>query len=247
MDSIASWKEKPWINQTNSSFPWEVTLKEGNDAFWEDIGLKNTVKFTNLYTQKELNMLELNPTLSKTEKLSLLKKLVEERLADSEAAVTPKELKDVDMSKWIKLNFTIASFSFNLRDPESTVRICRNIIEQSPESTHVLQLLSIGLMECNQWAEAEEAAHKVLYEMNEKWGDTSPQSFGTYRLLIKITGRQRKFEEADKYLSTIDHNILQLSSTKFEKYTDIEKTAREEIASELEEMKNGTNTRKTDV
>jgi tetratricopeptide (TPR) repeat protein len=247
MDSIASWKGQPWINQANPSFPWEYTLKEGNDAFWEDIGLKNTVRFTKLYTQEELDRLELNPTLSKTEKLSLLKQLLEERLADSEAAVKPMELKDVDMPKWINLNFSIAGFSCNLRDPESAVEICRKILEQSPKSTQVLQLLSIALMECQQWAEAEDAAHKVLDEMNEKLGNTSPQSFGTYRMLIKITGRQRKFEEADKYLSIIDHNIAQLSGSKFEKYIEIEKTAREEIASELEDMKNNTNTRKTDV
>jgi hypothetical protein len=240
MASTASWIDQPLINQTVPSFPWEYTLKSGNEAFWEDLGLKDTVRFTQKYTQEEPDTLYLDPSLPTTEKFSLLRKLIEERLADSEIAVKPKELKDIDISKWIRLNFTIAGFSHNPGDLEKAIEICHRVLKQSPKSIHFRQLLSYGLMDCQQWVEAEESALTVITEMNEKWGEYSPQSFGTYRLLIKITGKQEHFKEADEYLATIDHDILKLSGTQFEKYTEIEKTARKEVASELQDMKNNS-------
>lgn len=209
-------------------FHWEAPLPTG--PFWDDVTTDHSGKVIartlkqSVFTPDELDKLPLDASLSRPEKLQLLAKLINEKIAELTKDTRPEKLDDEDYKKWRSGKWCIAAIHEHDDLPQ-----CHSILQEmiTVSSTRngktdvgALNLLAFSLKEAGHNAEAEKVGRQMLplLQQNEKLGPDSPQVIGCMRLLMEVCAKQGRREEAMSLNKEGYRVIGELAKGRFKKY-----------------------------
>lgn len=224
---------------TAKDFPWEFPVPD--TAFWNDLDWSTSTHFLREFTPSEIEAFnsQLSPSLSKSEKLSLLQRLLGEKLAREDAAASLRTLLETDLTAWQKLQLSLASIVRALGDIDEEERIVRAVIEQCSSGSEdvsmgLYQHLGSILERKGEYEEAVEMERRDLVGIDEKLGVDSPQAIGGRRCILKALWKAGKKEEAEAMTKEIWGCIEMLGKGKYAVYKEEEEKEMKEVMAGLE-------------
>jgi len=217
-------------------FPWEYGVPD-ND-FWNDLDWKIGKNFLTCFTDAEIDAMtpQLKGTLSRTEKIKLLRCLLQDTLAFEERNLAPKSLLEVDVKRWKVLMFAIGdTYRIDGNPTEERKNLEEIIAKSKPASklAHNHHLASL-MVDTGQYAEAVKTEIPVLTLLDEKLGVDSPQSLGGRRIIASALWKLGKKEEAENMIEQVWKNIELSAYGQFAAYQEEEKRITQELMSELQ-------------
>ena len=206
-------------------FPWE-SLQVPNDDFWNSLPYAAGRNFLQCYTQKELEQMHFDISLSDREKQQNLLAQLQETLSLKDAAAAPKTLLDCDLPGWQHLMLGIATMEKLLGNIDGEEKILRTMVDNSPKGNlSALFNLSSVVESRGEYPEAEEMAREVLpwMQSHELLGNDSPQALKCKRILIQAIWKQGRYSEARKLIEELSGTVTAMEGGKFAKYQADEK------------------------
>jgi hypothetical protein len=223
-----------------TKFSWDYDVP--NIPFWSDLQPDSTItiarNFLTCFSKSEVEDMNLDDTLDKDQKLHLLLRLLQEKLAAREAQVSPQPLRMVDYSEWQRLMIGIETMQkfLDLPEEEDTLRIIMESGKDGNRNMSGVNMMAAFKEKHGLYMEAETLAREVLPFMqgHEMLGPDSPQAFGTIRTLIRTIWKQGRGEEARDLLKTTSDLIEKMGDGKFRKYQAEERDMLQGVVAELE-------------
>jgi hypothetical protein len=229
--------QTPWVDRPGPKYSWDLAPPVG--AFWEDVGWHAATTFTCRYSSQELELLELDSTLPRLEKLKLLQHLLEERLAQKENSVAPEKLEFVDRATWHGLHYSIAMLAGYQGHWDLAADRYEKLSLKADGTPNAgtLQAIATALYNQGKYAESEECGVVSLKAMRKDYGIDSPPGLGILRQMVRIVAVQGKFDMAKNFLDECRVVVGGLNGGKFEKYFPEEQESLEETATFLEQIR----------
>jgi hypothetical protein len=225
------------------AFSWEFPVPR--TAFWDDLPFSVARNFLTLYTSPEdgqtLPSFDDAGNLSYDEKLQLLLKLLQERIAAKDAAAAPQTFYDVDYPAWDKTWLAVVSVQQKLGNTTAQEETLRMMIAKRKDTSNLSHLhnLSALLVQEGKYEEAEKSEVEVRDWLDSKLGKESPQSLSARRIIAEAVSRQpgRK-AEGEKLLDGVDEIIAGTGEDSpyavyKEEQSKMTKELREKLAGEL--------------
>jgi len=218
------------------NFAWEYGVPD-ND-FWNDLDWKVGKAFFTCFSDAEIDSInpQLKGSLSRIEKIKLLRRILQDTLASEDLAVAPRSLLEVDLKRWKVLMAGICDTYRIEGNAIKERKVLEEIIAKS-KPTSILNhnhYLSSLMEETGQYEEAVETETPVLALLDEKMGVDSPQSMGGRRIIAKALWKMGKRGEAEEMITQVWKNIELSAKGKFAVYQEEEKRITEELLSELQ-------------
>lgn len=225
------------------AFSWEAPVPV--NPFWDDIDYCLARNFLGSFSEHELQQLPVDPSNRDTygAKLQLLLHLLEDKLAQEEAAVSPSQsLHDANYARWYDLWQAIQAFQSASGLLEAAEVTARMLVARQPEgSTDVRprHILAEHLVKVGKYAEAEATARPVCAWMDAqpRLGKDSPQAINSRRMIARALwgqGQPRRVEAA-ALLAEIDDIVDGMGGGRFAVYQEEEKRLNVQMRTELTE------------
>ena len=244
--TMASTK-KPTYKKEPEKFPWEAPPPTG--PFWSDIREGVAAQFLTIYGADGLAKLNLDPSLSKDEKLAHLRQNLERKLADAEAATPPSQMTEDEFKLDRRMYHALASTYTEQKQWEAAHEVAKRMTaaceaRNGRPDLGALSTLAWTAERIGEYALADQyCAQSLPYlKTHELLGPDSPQVLGTMRLRMLVLGKVGRILEA-KELNRQGYAVIEsMKGGKFEKYHDEEVEAMDELKVQLEkaEASNGT-------
>lgn len=214
--------------EQQEQFPWEARVPTG--PFWDDFTTDHSGKViartlkNSVFSAEELENLPLDTSLSRPEKLQLLEKLINEKIAELTKETSPGKLDDEDYRKWRTSKWCVAVIHEHDDLPRCHAilqdMITVSTVRNGKADAGALNLLASSLKDAGRNAEAEKVARQMLplLQQHEKLGPDSPQVIGCMRLLMEVCAKQGREEEAMSLNREGYRVIGELAKGKFRKY-----------------------------
>jgi hypothetical protein len=228
-----------------AAFFWEAPVPVS--PFWDDIDYLPARNFLGTLSDNELAQLPINPSSADTPgaKLQLLLRLLQEKLAQEEAVISPpNSLQDDNCTRrydpWQAI-YTIQNAAGLLGAAGVTIRM---LVARQPQDTTDVRpqhLLVEHLVAVGQYAEAEEAARPVCawIDAQPRLEKGSPQAISARRVLARALWGQRlsRQVEAEALLAEIDEVVdgTGVTGGRFAVYQEEEKRLNVRMRTELRE------------
>ncbi|KAK0652629.1 hypothetical protein B0T16DRAFT_427034 [Cercophora newfieldiana] len=215
----------PNITATAKSFSWEYPVPD--NAFWNDLKFTVGRNFLSSFSSpEEIAQLPIDPnsTQSKPEKLELLLRLLNKKIAAREGEASPQTFYDVDYEGWDTAWLGVHTLQYELgRIPEAeqTIRMLADKRRNKANLSH-FHSLSVLLFEQGKYAEAEEVERPVLDWLVGRLGDTSPQALGSRRIIARSIWKQgpERRAEAEALFEEVKRLAEESGSGKYAVYKD---------------------------
>lgn len=218
-------------------FHWEIPVPICK--FWDDFSYPAARNFLDVFPKEHIPI-DLDSTAQKQEKVDLLGKLLDERLASKDADAAPKTLYDVDYDYWKKIWLAKIGMQVEVQDLklEDTMRM---MIEKNkpkdPTNLSFNHSLTSVLLTKGKYAEAEATELPVPEWLDSKLGKESPQSLSSRRMIAHAIWKQGRQAEASKLFDEVFGII---DGTKDDNQYAPYKSAEKEMAEKLwKELKEG--------
>jgi len=221
-------------------FPWEYPVPD--DEFWNTLKYSTSRNFFQSFTPEELAPMQFDPKLNQTEKLCLLSKLLQGKLASKDAEYAPKHLYEFDHPLWMKIMVAQWSMQDDLDNEEELEKISLDMLDKNPDPKNLSALnILVNLREKQgRYKEAEKTLKaEVLPWMrnHEKLGADSPQALSTMRRLVVCAWKQGNFNEAKALIAETTTLIDDMAGGKFSVYQEDERKYLAETVADLEKTK----------
>jgi hypothetical protein len=218
-------------------FSWEYPVPD--DEFWNTLKYATSRNFFQSFTPEELAPMKFDPKLNQTEKLQLLSKLLQDKLAFKDAEHAPKHLYVVNYPLWMKIMVAQWSMQHDLDNEEELEKISLDMLDKNPDPKNLSALnILVHLREKQgRYKEAGETLRAdVLPWMrnHETLGVDSPQALGTMRRLVVCAWKQGKVNEAKALIAETSTLIDGMTDGKFSVYQEDEKRYLADTVADLE-------------
>jgi hypothetical protein len=220
------------------SFSWEAPVPV--NGFWDSIDYCTARNFLINFSDAELEQLPIDKdsTEDSRAKLQLLLRLLEEKIAQEEAAATPPQsLYETDYKRWYSLWQGVFRMQdmLDLPEAEDTVRM---LVARAEKGNSVPRhMLADYLVKIGKYAEAEDTERPVLawMESGPHLGRESPQAINARRIMARALwgqGPPRRVE-AEALLAEIDAIVDGMGDGRFGVYQEEEKRLNAEMRTGL--------------
>lgn len=219
-----------------TKFSWDYDVPD--TPFWSDLDFTVGRNFLTCFSPSEIQGMHLDASLDKPQKLHLLLKLVQERLASREVEVVPESLLSFDFGEWQRLMLAIQTMQncLGLPEEEETVRIIMKNGRDGKRNISGVNMMARFKEKHGLYSEAEALAREALPVLrgHEMLGVDSPQVLGTTRTLIRCVWKQGLEKEARKLVNETSDLIERMGHGKFRKYQAEEQIMIRDLVVELE-------------
>lgn len=219
------------------NFTWEYPVPE--NAFWNDLKFVVGRNFLSSFSPEQISQLPIdaNSTQSKSEKLEVLLRLLQEKIAAEDAKASPQTFYDVDFEAWETAWLGVHTMQYNLgRIPEAEQTL-RMLIDRRKNKTNLSHFhsLSVMLFEQGRYAEAERMERPVLDWLVGRLGDTSPQALGSRRIIARSIWKQgpERRAEAEVLFEEVKRLVEESGSGKYAVYKDEQMEVTETMIGDL--------------
>jgi hypothetical protein len=218
------------------NFSWEYPVPR--NKFWDDLPYTVARNFLSLFSQDEqppsFDDAE-SIALNKTQKLQLLLKLLNERLASRDAAAAPQSLYGIDHQVWERTWLAIAGIQHELQDPAEEQTLLM-LIERRKDPSNLSHYHSLSgfLLDKGRYAEAERFEAPVRDWLDSKLGKESPQSLSARRILVQAVWMQGRQAEGERLMVEVDDIIRKTSDdSPYAMYRDEQRALSQELWAKL--------------
>jgi len=219
------------------NFTWEYPVPD--NAFWNDLKFVVGRNFLSSFSSpEEISQLPIDPnsTQSKSEKLQLLLRLLQEKIAARDAQASPQTFYDVDYEAWDTAWLAVYTMQYELGLPEAeqTIRMLIDRRKNKANLSHFHSLAAL-LFDKGRYAEAEETERPVLDWLVGRLGDTSPQALGSRRIIARSIWKQgpERRAEAEALFEQVKRFIEESGSGKYAVYKDEQMEETEKMIADL--------------
>ncbi|KAK5126473.1 hypothetical protein LTR85_010709 [Meristemomyces frigidus] len=219
-------------------FPWDYDVPA--TAFWNSLDYRTARAFLSCYTEPEIARMDLDDSLTPDERLKHLRSILNYTFEAKTNEVTPASLCDVDHASWSSLKMALGAVEHDLGNADAYEAITREMYDKGAnggKDMSALHRLSGLLEQSGRYAEAEAAAREVLpwLQGHALLGCAeSPQALGCMRVLVSSTWKQKRYVEAEKWITKCRSAIEKMRTGRFAKYHDEEK---EQLESDVEALR----------
>ncbi|KAF2094945.1 hypothetical protein NA57DRAFT_80112 [Rhizodiscina lignyota] len=231
--------KKPSYAKEPEKFPWEQPTPTG--PFWIDISERLSSQFLSIWGTDGLAELPLDPLLSKEDKILLFRRLLDEKLKQSESTTPPDRMSEDDFRLNRKMHFALMS-TYTETKEWAAAHEAGKAMSKAYEARHgrpdlgSLNTMAWTAERMGEYALADTLCLESLPHLkrHDVLGPDSPQVLGTMRLRMLILGKIGRIVEA-KELNKQGYRVIEsMKGGKFEKYYEEEIEAMNEIRSQLE-------------
>lgn len=221
-------------------FPWEYPIPV--NAFWDDLRFTTGSCFFRCFTEAERAALPIDPDSAApvSDKLALLLRLLQAKLAAASAAAAPRPLHEADHALWDSLQ--LAVLEMQLQQPgseaaaEATARLRVEHRGGGGDSSNLsaAHALAALLVDRGQYAEAEATEAPVRDWLDGRLGSDSPQALGSRRIIARAVWGQGRRDEARALFGEIRELIEKMGEGRFAVYQEEEREILDEAMGKLE-------------
>lgn len=220
------------------NFSWEYPVPD--NAFWNDFKFTVARNFLSSFSSpEEIAQLPIDPnsTQSKPEKLQLLLRLLQEKIAARDAEASPQTFYHVNYEIWETTWMAVHTIQYELdRLPEAEQTI-RMLIDRRKNKANLSHFHSLSglLLEQGRYAEAEEVERPVLDWLVDRLGDTSPQALGARRIIARAIWKQgqERRAEAEVLFKAVKKLVQESGTGKYAVYKDEQMEETETMIADL--------------
>lgn len=220
------------------NFSWEYPVPD--NAFWNDLKFTVGRNFLSSFSSpEEIAQLPIDPssTQSKSEKLELLLRLLQEKIAARDEEASPQTFYDVDYEAWDTTWLAVHTIQYELGclpEAEQIIRMLMNRRKNKANLSH-FHSLSVLLFEQGRYSEAEEVERPVLDWLVGRLGDTSPQALGSRRIIARAIWKQgsERRSEAEALFEEVKRLAEESGSGKYAVYRDDQMEETETMIADL--------------
>jgi len=219
------------------NFNWEYPVAD--NAFWNDLKFTVGRNVLSSFLPEEIAQLPIDPnsTQSQSEKLELLLKLLQDKIAAEDAKAAPQTFYDVNFEAWDTALLGVHTVQYELGRIAEAEQTLRMLIDRRQNKDNLSYFHSLSVMQFNQgrYAEAEATERPVLDWLVGRLGATSPQALGSRRIIARSIWKQgpERRAEAESLFEEVKKLVEESGSGKYAIYKDEQMETTETMIADL--------------